>query len=126
MLHIVAVILGMRNNAPKVHSQGIRPVANAVQILAYTMEPHHALYLGGLHELLQAIADAVTSGEYPALMYNGAATKVATTTHQTNHEWHFMAFRHAAANDLGIPHRAGHTSNYYLEDTLPNIIFNVF
>lgn len=112
MLDIFAVILRMRHNAFKVNSLRIRPVANAIQILPYAVQPDNTLYLGGFHKLLQPVANAVTCRQYPALMYYGAAAKVSTATHQTHHEWHLIALRLATAYNLRITNSAGQRCDY--------------
>lgn len=97
----------MRHNAFKVNALCIRPTANAIQVLPYAVQPDDTLYLGGLHKMLETIANAVACRQYPALVYNGATTKVSTATHQAHHEGHLIALRLTTAYNLGIADTAG-------------------
>lgn len=114
MLNVLAVVLRMRHNALEVNTLRIRAITNSIQVLPNAMQSDHALYLGGLHKLLQPVADAVTRRQYPAFVYYGAATKVSTTSRQAHHKGHFIAFRLVATHNLRITHSAGKRCNYRL------------
>lgn len=111
VFHIVAVVLRMGHNVLEVHPQCIRTVANPVEVLPDAMQTHNSLDLSWFHELLQPIADAMSRREDPSLRDDSAATKVTTTTHQTDHVGHFVALRLTASHDFWISNRAWLVAN---------------